>query len=1057
MSITEIAIKRPSLIIVIFTVLTVMGLISYSNLAYELIPKFSAPIVFVNTIYPGASPTEVENSVSKVIEEAVSSVEKIVSVRSNSFEGLSTVVIEFKQNANIDLALQETQRKINASLSELPDDVETPTLSKFSSDDFPVVSLGATSSLPQEAFYDLMKQRVKPALSRIDGVGQIALIGGQEREIRVKVNREKLEAQGLSLLQVVQAIEAANLEFPTGKIKGEKEQITVRLAGKFKTVTDIMEVAVVTLPNGSLVKVADVAEIEDLSKEVETLSRLNSQSAIALQILKQSDANAVAVSDGIRAEIAKLEQQYKGEKLKFAIANDTTDFTREAVDAVGHDISLAIFLVALVMLLFLHSLRNSLIVMVAIPASLVSTFIGMYLFGFTLNLMTLLAMSLVIGILVDDSIVVLENIYRHMEMGKNRVKASLDGRNEIAFTALAITMVDVVVFFPLTLTGGIVGNIMRSFAWVVVFSTLMSLFVSFTITPMLASRFSKLTHLNPRNPLQLLLIWFERGLDGLTNWYTSVLEWFLRRPFRRFLVLITTFTMFFASFLLLTNGYIGNAFIVSSDRGEFIIKLELPKDANVKETNLATLAAESYLKSKPEVTKVFTTIGTSTGVLGGQNTPYLAEINVKMVPPSERTVRADLYARQVRNELELKLPGVKVETAAVSFFGGADESPLQIIVSASDLRSAMDYANKLLNMFKKVEGTLEPELSVEEGNPEVNVDIDREKMAELGLNIQLVGATMQTAFSGNTKAKFRDGAYEYDINVVLDAFDRENVADVAKLTFANNKGELIRLDQFATITQTTGPSFLERRDRSAAVNVRSGVLGRPSGSIGADIQALIDQNPPPPGVTLAYEGDLKNQTEGFGTLLIALVAAILFMYLIMVALYDDFIYPFVVLFSIPVAIVGAFLAMALAMQTLDIFAMLGLIMLIGLVGKNAILLVDFANQMKQEGHTTLEALLLAGRIRLRPILMTTIAMVFGMMPIALAKGAGSEWKNALAWALVGGLSSSMILTLLVVPVIYAMVDSIRDYWGRITGRGKGPNNPAEQDSSETVLDAELAS
>jgi HAE1 family hydrophobic/amphiphilic exporter-1 len=360
-------------------------------------------------------------------------------------------------------------------------------------------------------------------------------------------------------------------------------------------------------------------------------------------------------------------------------------------------------------------------------------------------------------------------------------------------------------------------------------------------------------------------------------------------------------------------------------------------------------------------------------------------------------------------------------------------------------------------MAKKVPGALEPKLSVEEGNPEVYVKIDREQMAELGLNVQTVGATMQTAFSGNTNAKYRDGTYEYDIDILLDAFDRRNVEDVAQLGFINNKGQVIRLEQFANITQTTGPSFLERKDRISSVTVRAGVLGRPSGTVGAELQAAIAKNPPPKGVTIAYDGDLKQQSEGFGSLFIAMGSAILFMYLIMVALYDDFVYPFVVLFSIPVATVGAFLAMALAMQTLDIFAMLGLIMLIGLVGKNAILLVDFTNQMKEEGHNTFEALLLAGRIRLRPILMTTIAMVFGMLPIALAKGAGAEWKNALAWALVGGLTSSMFLTLLVVPVVYAVVDSIKALLARLFGKkNQDGGTDAGKMESTPVLDAEMA-
>ncbi|MBK7336826.1 MAG: efflux RND transporter permease subunit [Saprospirales bacterium] len=1022
MSITEIAIKRPSLILVGFIVLTVLGLISYSRLSYELIPKFSAPVIFITTTYPGASPTEVENNVTKPIEDAISGVEKIINIRSTSYESLSLVAVEFKQTANVDLALQEAQRKINGIQALLPADAKAPVISKFASDEFPIMNIAANADLPQAQLYDLMKLRVKPALSRVEGVGQVTLVGGQEREVQVLVNRAKLEQYKMSLLQVVQAIQAANLDFPTGKIKSESEQILVRLAGKLETIDDLKALPLFTLPSGASVKLGDVADVQDVTKEAENLNRLNSRTAIGILIQKQNDANAVAVSDGVQKEMAKLEGLYPTEKLKFEVGTDSTDFTREAVDAVVHDIGMAVLLVALVMLVFLHSLRNSVIILVAIPASIVATFIGMYLFEFTLNLMTLLAMSLVIGILVDDSIVVLENIYRHLEMGKDRRTAALEGRNEIGFTALSITLVDVVVFIPIALAGGIVGNIMGQFAWVVVFSTLMSLVVSFTLTPMFASRFSKLENLSKKNLVGAFFIGFEKMLHYLNNRYVAILKWSLNH---KAIVLLATALLFFGSFGLVGGGYIGTAFFGNSDRGEFIIQIELPKDATLKETNLAAQKVETLLAQKPEVTNIFTTVGRTTGLLAAQSTPYIAEITVKMVPKDERDARADVYASRVRNELERQLPGIKVSTNLVSFFGGADEAPIQVIVSATELDRALAYANELLEKVKKVPGTLEADLTVKEGNPEIDVRIDRERMAELGLDMLTVGGTMQTAFSGNTNAKFRDGANEYDINVILDAFDRRSLADIGHLSFLNQRGEVIRLEQFADITQATGPTLLERKDRIASVTLKSRVLGRPSGTVGGEIQDLIAQSPPPAGVSISYDGDLKAQEEGFGSLGLAFISAILFVYLIMVALYDNWVYPFVVLFSIPLAIVGALWAMALAMQTLDIFSIVGIIMLIGLVGKNAILLVDFANQLKEEGYSTFDSLVLAGRIRLRPILMTTIAMVFGMLPIALADGAGSEWKNGLAWALIGGLVSSMLLTLVVVPAVYYIMDWIK--------------------------------
>ena len=1051
MSITEIAIKRPSLVIVFFAVLSVLGAISFSNLSYELIPKFDAPVIFISTVYPGASPAEVENNVTKKIEDAVSSMENVTSIRSTSFESVSTVTLEFKQETDINLALQDAQRKLSAIESSLPEDADAPILSKFSSSEVPVMQLGATGDLPPTQLYDLVKQRIKPALSRVDGVGQVSLVGGQEREIRVLVNRDQLEGHGLSLLQLVQAVQQANLEFPTGKIKSENAQIQVRLSGKLLDLEEIRQLVIATSPrSGSPVRLRDVAEIRDETKEVTDISRINGEGAIGLIVQKQSDANAVAVAQGVQKELDNLEAQYKRSNLKFKIASNTTDFTLEAVDAVVHDIGLAVVLVALVMLVFLHSLRNAVIVMVAIPASLVATFIGMYLFGFTLNLMTLLAMSLVIGILVDDSIVVLENIYRHLEMNKSRRRAALDGREEIGFTALSITLVDVVVFVPIGLSGGIVGNIMSQFAWVVVFSTLMSLLVSFTVTPMLASRFSRLENLSEKNFVGIFFIAFERALNALGRRYAKILRWSMAH---KAIVLSATTVIFFASFGLVGGGFIGTAFFSQSDRGEFIIKLELPKDATIKETNLAAQRAEQLLAQQPEVVNVFATIGRSTGFVA-QSTPYIAEINVKMVSVEERSERADVYAQRMRDALERSLPGTKVSTAQVSFFGGADEAPIQVILSSAELADAMAYANVVADQLRQIPGAVDVELAVEEGNPELNVRIDRDRMAELGLNLQIVGATMQTAFSGNTNAKFRDGAYEYDINILLDDFDRTNIDDVGNLSFTNPLGQKIRLEQFATITQTTGPSVLERKDRVSAVTVRSQVLGRPTGTIGEELKARIAQNPPPEGVDLAYDGELKFQAEGFGALGIAFGAALLFVYLIMVALYNNWIYPFVVLFSIPVAIVGALLAMALALQTLDIFSIVGIIMLVGLVAKNAILIVDFTNQLKEEGKSAFEALLEAGEIRLRPILMTTIAMVFGMLPIALATGAGAEWKNGLAWALVGGLTSSMVLTLIVVPIIYYIMDLLAFYFSKWFGKGTAPHPRQSPPSSARDVEKE---
>ncbi|MBI1224139.1 MAG: AcrB/AcrD/AcrF family protein [Bacteroidetes bacterium] len=1063
MSITELSIKRPSFIIVIFIVLTILGVFSYQKLAYELIPKFSQPFVIVQTLYPGANPSEVENSVTRKIEDAVSNMENIVSLRSTSFESLSFVFIELKSGTNIDLALQEAQRKINASAGQLPESADPPSLTKFSSDEFPILSLGITTNANPAEFYDLVTDRFKPAISSVEGVGEVRIIGGQEREIQLNINRQKLEARNMTILQVVQAVKQANLDFPTGKIENQNEQIIIRLAGKFQNVEDLKELVVANSPTTGLpVKLGEVAEVTDGLKDIASISRVDSKNAIGIQVLKTTDANAVSVAEGVITQLENLKKQYKNKDFNYDIANNQTDFTIEAVDAVTHDLFLAIVLVAVVMLFFLHSIRNALIVMVAIPTSLVATFIMMYAAGFTLNLMTLLAMSLVIGILVDDSIVVLENIYRYMEHGVKRKRASLIGRNEIAFTALSITLVDVVVFVPIALTSGIVGNIMRSFALVVTFSTLMSLFVSFTLTPMLASRFSKVEKFNEKSIWGMILNGFEGIIHRVNNWYARLLGRVLspiKIPYRQnyvrtleareaadgiprrkhfnvyltsFLVFVGIVVLFVSSFKLISNGYIGTAFIQPGDRGEFIMKLELPKDATIRETNLATQKAEALLEKKKEVTKVFSTVGRTSGIFGSQAHANMTEMTLKLVPLKERPgISTEVYAQRVRDELELQMPGVKVTTAPVSFLGGADEDKIQVYVSGSDKEQVMDYANKLLSEVKKIEGTLEAKLSIEEGNPEIKVSVDRERMSQLGLTMDIVGATMQTAFNGNTDAQFRYGSKEYDINVKMDGFNRNSIDDIANLSMINNQGRLILLSQFATVEQTTGPNQLERLNRQPSVILKSKTLGRPTGAIGAEINKLIDETMKPPvGINIMYEGDMKNQAEGFSSLLLALFAALTFVYLILVALYDSWSYPLVVGFSILPAISGAFLAMALTLSVLDIFTMLGLIMMLGLVAKNGILLVDFASHAKKEGMNTLDALVAAGRTRLRPILMTTLSMSIGFLPIALAKGAGSEWKNGLAWALIGGLTSSMVLTLLIVPVVFQFIEGLRALLGK---------------------------
>ncbi len=1021
MKLAEISIKRPTLVIVLFIVLILGGLLSYSSLNYELLPKFSPSVVSVTTVYPGASPSEVENTVSKKIEDALSSMENIKKIDTKSFESMSSVIITLNSGTDVDYSLNDAQRKINAILKDLPEDIDPPSLNKFSLDDLPIMTMSASANMDEAAFFDLMDKRISPILSRVEGVAQINLIGGQEREIQVSIDAGRLEGYGLSLLQVQNAILSSNLDFPTGSVQTTEQDVLIRLAGKYKTVEELREL-VIANQNGVQIRLKDLADVQDAQKDVEKLARVNQQSAIAVQVLKQSDANAVGVSEQIRATIDKLHKDYAAQGLDIKVANDSSIYTLQSANAVIFDLMLAILLVALVMLFFLHSVRNALIVMVAIPASLIATFIGMALLGYSLNLMSLLALSLVVGILVDDAIVVLENIYRHMEMGKNRVRAAYDATKEIGFTVTSITLVIVVVFVPIALSTGLAADIIKQFCVTVSIATLLSLLSSFTIVPWLSSRFGKMEKITNKTFFGKIIIGFENGLNRFTNWVTSILKWSLNH---KKTTLAAVFTMLIASFYLLGAGYIGAEFFAKSDRGEFLVQIEMPKDASIEQTNAMTQKAEEYLKTKKEVTKLIATVGQSSEGMGASRaTAYKSEINVQLVEKKDREDEANIYAAKIKNELQPLLVGAKVKTVPVSILGSAEQAPLALIVTGPELDSVMSFAQAAMNELKNIQGATEMKLSVEAGNPEINVQVDRDKMASLGLSMSTVGATMQTAFSGNTDGKFRQGEYEYDINIRYASFDRRSINDVSNLLFVNDKGEQIRLSQFANIRESSGPSQLERRDKSTSVTVQAQTVGRPTGTVAAEWQAAFDKLPRPTGVGYVWSGDMENQSEGFGSLGIALIAAVVLVYLIMVALYNSFVYPFVVLFSIPLSIIGALLALALTNNSLNLFTILGLIMLIGLVAKNAILLVDFTNQRKAEGASTFQALVDANNARLRPILMTTIAMVIGMLPIALASGAGAEWKNGLAWVIIGGLISSLFLTLVVVPVMYAIFDKL---------------------------------
>ncbi|MNU74460.1 Multidrug resistance protein MdtC [compost metagenome] len=1024
MTLTELSIKRPSFIIVIFTILIGGGLLSYNQLSYELLPDFSPPILTVTTMYPGASPATVETQVAKPLEDALSGLENISEVTTFSMDNASIVLLEFKASADIDMALEDAQRKVNNILNDLPEGAKTPTLAKIDPNASPVLQVSAIAkNMDDRDFMELMDRELLPQIKQTKGVAEVQVIGGEKRAFRVDVDKDKLKMYGLSLAQVNQIVSSANVEFPTGKLKNETEQMTVRLAGKFQTVEDLRNLIIFT-DGTSSVRLGDVADVSDGSDDVVTVSRFNGINGIGLRIKKQSDANAVDMANLTKQKFKEIEEKYKDEGIKFTVATDTSIPTIESVDAVLHDLELAVILVAAVMLLFLHSLRNAMIVLIAIPASLISTFIAMYMLGYTLNLMTLLAMSLVIGILVDDSIVVLENIYRHLQMGKGRRKAALDGRTEIGFTALAITLVDVVVFSPVVFIEGTISDILRQFSIVVVVSTLMSLLVCFTLTPWLASRLAKETKLNPKNPFQRFLIWFENMINSFTNGYVKLVGWSLRH---KIIMGIGILVLFVASLASMGLGIVGQEFVAQGDQGKFMIKLKYDKSTTFEENNTTTLEIEQMILAQKDVIDiVFSNIGGPSSGMGaaafGQENR--SEITVKMKKDMQKKYPTLNYMNEIRKKIQDKYPGIEVKALNMGMVD-SEEAPIEIFLSSDDPNLLMDEARRLKTHMLSIPGAKDPTISTDEISPEVRIDLNREKMGQLGLPIASVGMQLQNSLTGNDDARFDVKGDEYDIRIMLDKYDRSNVDNIKEMAFVTNDGKQVRLSEFADVSIENGYGQLERKNRISNTTLRSYVLGTAAGTVADSITKYLEKQPLDKNVRMLWGGEVKRQKESMGALGTAMGIGLILVYLIMVALYDNFVYPFVVLFSILVSLIGAVLALNLTSSNMGIFTMLGMLMLLGLVAKNAILIVDFTNHLKTEGRSTYNALLEAVRERMRPILMTTIAMVIGMIPIATATGSGAEWKNGLAWILIGGLTSSMFLTIIVVPMMYYIVDRLQ--------------------------------
>ena len=1023
MKVLDLPFVRPIAVVVIFSLLSVVGIYEYTKMKYELLPPMAISYLTIQTVYPGASPNEVEDQVSKKIEDAVSGVAHVKHVTTHSVENASIVVLEFEADTNMDNATQDVQRAVNVKISDLPSAAKTPSVNKVSFDDSPIIQLAVTAKASKGELYQIVKDTVKPALNRIGGVGQVSMLGGNAREIKVSLSQAKLEQYSISILGILQKIGASNLDFPAGNIKADDGQYVVRIAGKLKNLDEMRNLVIATTSGGN-VRLGDVANVQDTLADSDSIFRYDGKDAIGVSILKQSGANAVEVSKQVHSELKRLERDYKAENLKFEVAEDSSIFTIDSANDVVRDIILAIVFVGFIMLLFLHDLRNAFVVMMAVPVTLLTTFICMAFGNFTLNLMSLLALTLVIGILVDDSIVVIENIHRHKTLGKSPKEAASFGTREIAFAAASITLVIVVAFLPVSLSGGLIGSMLMQFGLSLVIATAISLVVSLFLTPLLAAKLGSSESAKPDGFVAKFGAKFDRGFEKITNFFHVILEWSFKH---KKLTIGSAFALFIFSFALLAMGIVGSEFMTPIDRGQFTVGLELPERTTLEENDRIVQQIEKNLSSRPEVYKVYTKVGYDSNS-GTSN--YKTTISVGLVPKSERKMSSVNIGLDVEKTIR-KIPGVKVTVTQSGLVDMGSSSPVQYNVLGPNYEDNLKVANEWAAVMRTVKGTGEVSLSVSNGKPELQIDIDRSKLSDLGLSLDTVGTSLRTALAGNDSLYYHENGKDYTIKIELDSFDRTNTSQVGNLSFTNSQGRQIRLNQFATIRNAFGPTELRRNDRQGSITVSGQAIGRPTGDIDKEIRSKAKALDIPSDIEVRPSGMLSMQSDSFGSLGISLIFSVVLIYAILAILFNSLSYPISVLFSLPFAMIGGLFALGIAHQTLNIFSIMSMILLMGLAAKNAILLVDRALKNHEErGMEYIDAFREAVTTRIRPIFMTTLAMVFGMLPIAFGLGSAGEMKQAMGIVLIGGLVFGLLVTMVLVPVTFLSVDKFRSKFVR---------------------------
>lgn len=1028
MYISDVSVKRPVFTTMVTIALIVLGFVSYFQMNVDLFPDIDFPYVVVTTVYPGAAPEAVATDVTQKIEDAINPIAGVKHIQSRSSEGVSLIITEFTLETKSIEAAQEVREKISSIRAELPADIEEPVVQRYDPQSEPIITIVMGGDRPPKELTSLADKLVKQKLESIEGVGAVTIVGGSEREFQVLLDLDAMNARMLTFNDVAYAISSSNFELPGGHLNHGPSEILVRTMGRFEGVDDIKNV-IIKNTEGKVIRLADVAAAVDTIAERRSLARFDREEAVTMEIRRQSGANTVEVADAIKERLREISQLFPAD-VTAKIAQDNAVFIEESLHDVQLTIIFASALAILAIFLFLANIPSTIITAIAIPTSIIATFTAMRFLGFTLNMMSLMALSLAVGLLIDDAIVVIENIYRHLDTGEPRIDAARSGTAEIGLAVMATTFSIVVVFLPVAFMSGIVGRFFYQFGLTIAVAVMVSLFVAFTLTPMLSSRFlhkEKPLKRESKNPITMILYLWNYFFKRFGDVYGTVLAWTLKHRLITLTIAVGAFifSLFLASFL-------GRGFLPISDRSELYVNFETMPGSSLERTSDIASQLENIIASHDDIVRYHLL------TIGGELTPVNeGSIYIKLLDKNERDISAFDFVDLLREEFS-SVPGISFGVATDPGHAGGG-GLVEYSVRGPDFNRLKNLAASLEQILKSTPGAVDVENSEKEARPELQVVVDRDLAKDLGLDLASTADAVRNFVDGVRVSRLKEEDEEYDIRVRLAPEYRRSIENLNNIYIYSEKkikGEdmLVPLRQVAQIHEEEAPTEIRRFDRQREIRVGSNAAtGFTLGDINSAVDAKMGDLNIPVGFSITPVGESEIMAESFAQIGMALVLAVIFIYLLLASQFESFMDPFAMGMSLMMAPVGAILALLVFGTSISIMSLIGVVFLMGLVTKNAILLIDFIKQARRRGMERTEAILRAGAIRLRPIMMTSLSMIFAMMPLALGVGPGAEFRAPMAQAVIGGLTSSTLLTLIVVPIVYTLLD---DIVALVTGKRK---------------------